>query len=99
MQTIWVSKGKRQYVGGVVREGTGKNIQGATFTIGLGDESEPPDTFVTPSLSEQGATEAERRVRLLVAAPTAPGTYWCWINVEDDPEILPVRVDEKIIVR
>lgn len=89
-RAIWVSKGKKRYVGGTVTELTGKDISADVLTIALATSpSIPPDTFATPDVDEQGATTANRVVKKLIDSSTDLGTYWCWGNVEDNPEIEP----------
>ena len=88
MTTIHVTKGAKEYVGGTITEKTGANIQAATYSIGLSASSQtPPVSFSTPAVSEQGATVADRVVKLLVDNATAPGTWYCWVKVSDIPEV------------
>lgn len=92
---IWVSLGKKRYVGGTVTEVTGKDISTATITLALASSKRtPPSVWEAPDVDTQGATTSDRVVKLLVTddfitEDTPLGTYYCWANVEDDPEIEP----------
>jgi hypothetical protein len=87
---IWVSKGKKRYVGGTITETTGKDISADVVTVGLvGSSTIPPDTFGTPDVDLPGAAVSQRIAKKLIDASTPLGTYWCWGNIEDNPEIEP----------
>lgn len=90
--TIYVSLGKKRYVGGTVTELTGKDISGDTFTVAMGTGNEvPPATgWVAPSVNTAGATSASRVLKLLIDNTFPLGTFWCWANITDNPEIEPV---------
>lgn len=99
MASIYVTLGKKRYVGGTITELTGKDISGATFTIALGaDSSIPPTTFVTPDVSTIGTTNASRVLKKLIDVTTAPGTYYVWANIADSPEIEPVVLQGPVVV-
>ena len=99
MPSIYVSLGKKRYVGGTITELNGKDISTATFTIALGvDSSIPPTTFVAPDVSTIGATNASRVLKKLIDSTTAPGTYYVWANILDSPEIEPVVLQGPITV-
>lgn len=99
MPSIYVTLGKKRYVGGTITELTGKDISAATFTIALGtDSSIPPVAFVTPDVSTIGTTNASRVLKKLIDATTAPGTYYVWANVLDFPEIEPLVLQGPITV-
>jgi hypothetical protein len=89
---IFVSLGKKRYVGGTITETTGKDISGATFTIALGPSGYTPPAagWVAPDVSTAGATSAQRIVKLLVTNTTPPGVYFAWANIVDSPEIEPI---------
>lgn len=96
---IYVSLGKKRYVGGTVTELYGKDISGDTFTIALGSSSTiPPTTGWVAPVSTVGATSAQRILKLLVDNTTTLGTYWVWVNVVDSPEIEPLVVQGPITV-
>lgn len=106
MSTIVVhaSSGAVKYVGGTIREVTGKDISGATFAVSMGSYNDPGSTWWAPDVSEQGASLAERVVKLRVSSSVPsglviPGTYWCWVRITDAPEIEPLRVQGPIEVR
>lgn len=109
MSSIYVTLGKRRYVGGTISETSGKDISGATFTIALGvDGTTPPANvaFVTPDVNTAGTTTASRILKLLISSTvgsgatqvTAPGTYYVWGNIADAPEIEPLVLQGPIIV-
>lgn len=99
MSTIYVSQGMKRYVGGTVTETTGKDISGATFVVALGaDNVTPPGSWVSPSVNIQGATVAARVLKLLIDTSTAPGQYFIWARITDNPEIEPVLLDGPIAV-
>jgi len=98
---IFVSLGKKRYVGGTITEDNGKDISGATYTMALGASGEtPPSTgWVTPSVNIAGATSASRVLKLLIDNTTPVGTYWVWANVVDNPEIEPVVLQGPVPVQ
>jgi hypothetical protein len=101
---IIVSAGAAKYVGGTVTETTGKDISGATFEISLGSVDAPGRTWLTPDVSVQGSTTAERTIKLLVTATVPsgidwPGTFYAWVRITDTPEIEPLRVQGPITIR
>ena len=92
-EAIWVSLGKKRYVGGTITDVNGADISSATFQIGYStSDSTPPSTWGTPDVSTQGATTAIREVLLLVEDPFVAGQYYCWVDVADSPEIEPLMV-------
>jgi hypothetical protein len=96
--TILASAGEKQYVGGTVTELTGKDISAATFQIALGDIAIPPTTWSTPDVSVAGASAAQRVVKLLASSTTAPGTYWVWVRISDNPEVKPLIVQGPVTI-
>ena len=89
MQTIWVSKGEVEYVGGTVTETTGDDISGIDITVGLSTSGhEPPDAevFAEPDVDDQGATEASRTLKKLVDDSIPLGAYYLWASIPDTPE-------------
>jgi hypothetical protein len=99
-EPIYVSLGKKRYVGGTVTEVNAKDISGDTFTIALGlDRTIPPSTgWVAPSVNTVGATNASRILKLLVDNTTPLGTYWVWCTVTDNPEIEPLVLQGPVVV-
>lgn len=96
---IFVSLGKKRYVGGTITEDAGADISGDTFTIALGtSKTTPPTAWVTPSVNTVGATTASRVLKLLIDNTTAVGTYYVWANIVDTPEIEPVLLQGPIEV-
>ena len=99
MSTIYVSLGKKRYVGGTITELTGKDISTATFTIALGtDPVTPPPTFAAPDVNLAGATSASRVLKKLVDNTVTAGTYYVWANIADSPEIEPVVLQGPVVV-
>lgn len=102
--TVLASAGAVKYVGGTIRETTGKDISGGTFEVSLGSATDPGATWYVPDVSTAGANLAERVVKLKVSASLPaglvwPGTYWAWVRITDAPEIEPLRVQGPIEVR
>jgi hypothetical protein len=99
MSSIYVTLGKKRYVGGTITELTGKDISTATFTIALGtDSSIPPTVFTAPDVSTIGTTNASRVLKKLIDSSTLPGTYYVWANILDSPEIEPVVLQGPVTV-
>ena len=97
--SIYVTLGKKRYVGGTVTELNGKDISTATFTIALGvDPTLPPATFVAPDVNVAGTTNASRVLKKLVDSSVTPGTYYVWANILDSPEIEPVLLQGPVTV-
>lgn len=95
---IYVSLGKKRYVGGTITETSGADISAATITIALGTSRDtPPAAFGTPDVDET-ISPSVRLVKLLVDDAVELGDYYCWVNVEDTPEIEPLLVGGRITV-
>lgn len=101
-RTIWVSKGEAEYVGGTITETSGKDITADPIVVALGGYSQPPDktTATAPTVDEQGATTAQRTVKLLIDNTYPPTTspVWIWAWITDNPEVEPVRLDGPITI-
>jgi hypothetical protein len=96
---IYVTAGAQQYVGGTVTETTGKDISADTCMIGLsGSQNVPPTTWVAPSVNTAGSTVASRVLKLLITSTTTPGTYYCWAQITDSPEVAPLVIQGPIVV-
>lgn len=101
---VLATAGAVKHVGGTIREVTGKDISGATYQVSLGSATDPGATWYAPDTNLQGASLAERIIKLKVSATlpaglVIPGTYWAWVRVTDAPEIEPLRVQGPIEVR
>lgn len=99
---IWVSQGEAEYVGGTITETTGKDITADPVVVALGGYSTPPakTTAVAASVDEQGATVAQRTVKLLIDNTYPPTTapVWLWAWITDNPEIEPIILDGPITI-
>jgi len=99
MSPIFVTLGKKRYVGGTITDVSGKDISAATYTIALSlDPNTPPATFANPDVSTQGTTTASRKILKLVDNTVTPGIYYCWGNILDTPEIEPMVLQGPITV-
>lgn len=98
---IFVSLGKKRYVGGTVTEKDGNDISGDTFTVALGTSNTiPPSSgWVVPGVNQAGKGGSSTRLLLfLVDNNVDPGVYWIWANIVDNPEIEPLVLDGPITV-
>lgn len=104
--TVWVSKGNKENVGGVIEETRDHaDISTATFTIGFSTSIDvPPTTYSTPTVNEEGEDTSFRRVAILLDSDLVSSlslvlgtTYYIWIRVSDSQEIEPVRVPDPVI--
>lgn len=91
-QTIDLTAGAIEYTWPLTLiETTGKDITADTIQLSLGGYEAPatwqaPDTDTAPVVSQ-------RVVQLLVGdtLTPAPGAYWLWSQIVDNPEIVPRR--------
>lgn len=89
-QTIYVTASGPEYTfPRTIRETNGKNISGDTVTVGLGGFDTPP-TLAAPTVDTAQSDPSTRVVQLLVTNATAPGKYYLWVKVTDNPEA-PIR--------
>ena len=80
MSTIYVTLGKKRYVGGTITDLTGKDISAATFGIALGvDPVIPPAAaaFLPPDVNIAGTTTASRKLLKLVDVTVTPAPTTC----------------------
>lgn len=79
-------------------EVTGKDISGVPILLSLGTYSEP-GAWQSPDVDEAQSVKSQRVVQMLVGGTLkpAPGTYYVWSKVTDNPEIVP-RVHAPIAI-
>lgn len=98
-RTIRSSAGGKRYLTATITETTGKDITGDTYVVSLGSYTAPGTwTAATPTT----VTTSQVKVAVLVGSggtldPTA-GDYWLWVKVADNPEVEPIRIDERITI-
>jgi hypothetical protein len=95
---IYVSKGMAQYVGGVITEKTHKDITTTTIQLALGSADQPPTTGWADPDIDISVNTYTRQVKMLIDAGQALGTYWLWAKITDNPEIIPVRGSQVVVV-
>lgn len=109
MHTVWVSKGGKHDVGGVITETTGDDITADPIVVALGTywippakagagapDGDVPGTTTTPT----GQILHTRTVTKLIDNTVALGDgqqLWAWIT--DNPEIEPIRLGDPFNVR
>lgn len=98
-KTIFATNGAKEYVGGTIVEKTGKNISTDVIQVALGGRDTPPSSssWQTPD-SDTSPTTSSRLIKLLIQTPITPGTYWCWADITDNPEIVPMILQGPIVV-
>lgn len=100
LRPIFISQGKKRYVGGTVTDGLGHDISADTYTVALcTSNSIPPTTgWVAPDVNTVGSGgTSTRQLLMLVQSSTVYGTgtvtpgleVWCWGNIVDTPEVEP----------
>lgn len=95
---IYVSKDMAQYVGGVITEKTHKNITATTIQLALGSADQPPATGWAAPDVDISVNTYTRQVKMLIDNTQILGTYWLWAKITDNPEIIPVRGSQVIVV-
>lgn len=101
MTTVFISGGAKAYVGGTLTELTGKDISGDTVVMGLStDELTQPTNWFAPD-SSTSPIVSQRLLKLLVSlvlpashAPIAGRSYYVWAKITDNPEILPIVLQQ-----
>ena len=98
-KVINVTDGMREYIGGTVTERFGANISDTVFQVGLGgyDQEHLPDIWTSPDL-DSSPTSSKRKIDKLIDGSAPLGVHYLWIRVQDNPEIIPLRVDIAIVV-
>jgi len=98
-KAIYVTQGKKRYVGGTITERFGKDISGATYTVAIGTSTDVPPTagWAAPTVNTAGTSPSSRVLKVLIeattqyaGAPIVPGRYTIWGNITDNPEIEPI---------
>jgi hypothetical protein len=92
-QTIELSAGAVERTFPVtITELTGKDISGDPVWLSLGTET-LPGAWVSPDVDIPQSVKSQRVVQLLVGGVVnpGPGVYWLWSKVTDNPEIVPRR--------
>jgi hypothetical protein len=92
-QSIYVTQGAAQYVGGTITDTTGKDISTATYSVILSvDGNVPPAAaapgWAPPTVSIAGISLSQRIVKRLITASDPVGTWFLWCKITDT-EILP----------
>lgn len=97
---IYVSKGMAEYVGGKISEKSHKDISAVTIQLALGGPDVPPSPG--PAWHAPGVDNAlntyTREVKMLIDSNQALGTFWLWAKITDNPEIIPKRGSQVIVV-
>lgn len=95
---IYVSKGMAEYVGGKITEKSHKDITAVTIQLALAGPDEPPATgWVDPNV-DNALNTYTREVKMLINGSQAVGTFWLWAKITDNPEIIPKRGSQVIVV-
>jgi hypothetical protein len=102
VRTINVTGGFSDYAVGTVTETTGKDLSSATFKVALILKS-----AVTLPASGNAAWQTPNpvvvtapgtaTVSLLVTNSTTPGDYYLWVDVADNPTVVPVKASNELI--
>lgn len=97
---IRASVGDTEYVAVTLTETTATNISGATFKVSLG-AYDAPNGWRDPDAIEL-LSSSQVRLKLLVGAQgtvtPAPGIYWLWAQISDNPETEAIRIDSRIVI-
>lgn len=89
-QIIHVSAGAAEHTWPTtLTETTGKDISADQVQISLGT-ADAPGTWSSPDLLDRPTTASVTAAKLVTNA-VAPGTYFVWVKLTDDPEIVPRR--------
>lgn len=91
MSTIEVSAGAVEYAAVTITENFGKDISGDAVQMGLGAFDAPPNAWLDATDIGMSASVSSRTVGILIDSGTAPGDYWSWVKIGDDPETVVAR--------
>ena len=94
MRTIPVTGGYSDYAECTITDRDGKDLSTATFKAALlprnqGYPAHASPDWSTPLVATPTAGEAE--IALLVTNSTPPGDYYLWVDIVDNPTVVPVR--------
>lgn len=73
------------------------DIHSDTVQVSLGTAAEP-GSWVAPTIDPPQNDVKTRVVKLLVNNSTEPGTYWLWVRLTDNPEVVPRRGHKIVVV-
>jgi len=97
-QQIEVSLGEVQYTWPVViTETENKDISASQIEVSISEDHRAPGTWLNPDKDVSGPDNV-RTVQMLVDSSYAPGSYWIWVKVTDNPEIVIMRAAQFIVV-
>lgn len=97
-QQIEVTLGEVQYTWPVViTETEGKDISTSTIEVSVSTDHRAPGTWRTPDKDVSGPDNV-RAVQLLVDDTFEPNSYWIWVRVTDNPEVVIMRAAQFIVV-
>jgi hypothetical protein len=97
-QNIYQSNGAVEYTWPLtITELQGEDISADTIQLALGTDT-VPGAWKDPDTDDQGDSNSQRVVRLLIGAlyQPAPGTYHLWWKIGDAPET-PIRISTHIV--
>lgn len=82
-----------------ITETEGQNISTDTVQMGLSSYSTPPTAWADPSkLIIDRPTDSTVTVKMLIDSDVAPGAYWLWWSISDNPETVAQLVPVRIVV-
>lgn len=73
------------------------DISADTVQVSLGSYSEPA-SWVTPDVDDAQTDVNTRVVQKLVTSAVNPGTYYLWVRLTDNPEVVPRRGHKLVVV-
>ena len=97
MRKISVTGGFTDYAECTITERDGKDLTATTFKAALiprGATSPVPSdsgTWQVPLVTFVGEDNSTAEIALLVGDSTPPGDYYLWVDIIDNPTVVPVR--------
>lgn len=90
--------GETKYAGANLTDANNADLSTTTITMGLSQSSTTaPTTWSAPDYSDTSVI-GKATVKLLVHSTQAPGTYYLWIKMIDNPETLVFPVPDQTVV-
>ena len=86
-----------EYASALITDSLGNDLSFASFVVGLStDEGTAPTVWKAPDVQESVGTNM--RVKMLIQGKQ-PGTYFLWVKVTDNPEIIPLVCTSYITIK
>lgn len=97
-QTILVGSGAAEYTFPLTLTDTdGDNITADTVQVTLGSYELPTGSWATPDVETNPSTSSVT-VRMLIGSSVASGTYWPWVKLAANPQVILRRSWTRLVI-